>query len=307
VLIDNTNNAWAYFPLSFLTDRELSFAQFQSGLTLETLTGQVQKYVSSEGISIFFKKLQWDSEFFGIPTFRIEYASIPSESSERTITNSFDEFRESLSSINSEFYVFAEIPSEDTAVLVGMTGSRWRLVETRITCFHDDMENFNFSNGLPTRSAVKDDIPVLKSTSIEAVNPFDRFHADSFFSGKQADDFMAAFIENSVNGFADEVIVPATGNADAFVTGKYLHQLESIGVIAGKNVLTAVSTNRKGWYSHLIEGLCNRFVENGVYTAIVTTQSTNRPVHRVLFNHGFRFGRVTHIVATYVLRARESR
>ena len=307
MLIENTNNAWAYCPLNFIADREVSLAVFCRELNEDVLSGQTQEYVSSEGVTVFYKKLLWDSDFFGTPTFRIEYASIPGNSSDNAVGKSFNEFRIHLGSSHSEFYVFAEIPSEDTAVLVGMTGSGWRLIETRITCLHDDLQNFHFKDGFPTRSAEARDIPDLSATAIKAVNPFDRFHADSFFSGKQADDFMAVFIENSVNGYADEVLVPATGRADAFVTGKYLHQLESIGVIVGKNVLTAVSTNRKGWYSHLIEGLCNRFVENGVDTAIVTTQSTNRPVHRVLFNHGFRFGRVTHIVATYVRRARESR
>ena len=300
MLIENTNNAWAYFPLNFIADREVSLATFCRNLNEDVLSGQTQEYVSSEGVTVFYKKLLWDSEFFGTPTFRIEYASIPTNSSENAVSKSFNEFRMYLGSSHSEFYVFAEVPSEDTDVLVGMTGSGWRLIETRITCFRDDMQNFNFIDCFPTRSAMIEDIPDLKSTAIKSVNPFDRFHSDKFFSAKQADEFMATFVENSVKGYADEVLVPATGRADAFVTGKYLHQLEPIGVKVGRNVLTAVSTDRKGWYSHLIGGLCNRFLEGGVNAAIVTTQSTNRPVHRVLFSHGFRFGRVTHIVATYV-------
>jgi dTDP-4-amino-4,6-dideoxy-D-galactose acyltransferase len=299
LLIENTNNAWAYYPLSFIADREVSHATVCRDLNEDVFSGQTKEFVSLEGVTVFYRKLQWDSDFFGTPTFRIEYTSIPDNSSENTVSKSFNEFRVHLGSSNSEFYVFAEVPSEDTAVLVGMTGSGWRLIETRITCFRDDMQNFNFIDGFPTRSAEIEDIPDLRLTAVKAVNPFDRFHSDKFFSAKQADEFMAAFVENSVNGFADEVIVPANGQANAFVTGKYLRDLESNGVLVGKNVLTAVSKERKGWYTHLIGSLCKRFSERDVRTALVTTQSTNRAVHRVLFEHGFRFGRTTHVISTF--------
>jgi dTDP-4-amino-4,6-dideoxy-D-galactose acyltransferase len=196
--------------------------------------------------------------------------------------------------------VFAEVPSEDTAVLVGMTGSGWRLIETRITCFRDDMQNFNFIDGFPTRSAEIEDIPDLRLTAVKAVNPFDRFHSDKFFSAKQADEFMATFIENSVNGFADEVIVPAVGLADAFLTGVYLPSSEIFHRIKiAKPVLSAVSAERKGWYKHLIGSLGNTFRLNGVDIAFMSTQATNRAVQKVWFQHGFRFGRTTHVISTF--------
>jgi dTDP-4-amino-4,6-dideoxy-D-galactose acyltransferase len=300
LLIENTNNAWAYFPLSFIADREVSNATVCRDLNEDVFSGQTKEFVSSEGVTVFYKKLQWDSDFFGTPTFRIEYTSIPDNSSENAVNKSFNEFRVHLGSSNSGFYVFAEVPSEDTAVLVGMTGSGWRLIETRITCFRDDMQNFNFIDGFPTRSAVIEDIPDLRSTAIKSVNPFDRFHSDKFFSAKQADEFMATFIENSVNGYADEVIVPAVGLADAFLTGVYLPSSEIFQRIKiAKPVLSAVSAERKGWYKHLIGSLGNTFRLNGVDIAFMSTQATNRAVQKVWFQHGFRFGRTTHVISTF--------
>jgi dTDP-4-amino-4,6-dideoxy-D-galactose acyltransferase len=301
LLFENTNNAWAYFPLSFIADREVSLATFCRDLNEDVFSGQTQEFVSSKGLTVVYKKLQWDSEFFGTPTFRIEYTSIPDNSSDNSVSASFNEFRVHLGSSNSEFYVFAEVPSEDTAVLVGMTGSGWRLIETRITCFRDDMQNFNFIDGLPTRSAEIGDIPDLRSTAIRAVNPFDRFHSDKFFSAKQADEFMAAFVENSVNGYADEVVVPAIGLADAFLTGVYLPSSDSFqDKKIAKPVLSAVSAERKGWYKHLIGSLGNTFRLNGVDIAFMSTQATNRAVQKVWFHHGFRFGRTTHVISTFV-------
>jgi dTDP-4-amino-4,6-dideoxy-D-galactose acyltransferase len=299
VQIEKTDNMWAYFSLNFAVSREESSTKFHSELVSDVCAGETSKFVSSTGIEIYFKNLQWDSEFFGIPIFRVEFVSGSNNSGEPSTSNSFVEFRSFIATAHTEFYLFAEIPTEESAVLIGMTGGGWRLIETRITSFRDDIQTFQFLNGHPTRSAVLADMDSLKATASDAVNPFDRFHADNFFSSNEASKFMETLIENSINGFADEVLVPAMGPADAFVTGKYLHQLESIGIVAGKNVLTAVSKDRKGWYSHLIGALCNRFKERGVGVALVTTQATNRAVFRVLFEHGFRFGRATHIVATY--------
>jgi len=306
LLIENTNNAWAYFPLSFTADREVSHAIFCRELNKDVFSGQTQEFVSSQGLTVFYRKLQWDSDFFGTPTFRIEYTSIPDNSSENAVRGSFNEFRAHLGSSNSEFYVFAEVPSEDTDVLVGMTGSGWRLIETRITCFRDDMQNFNFADGFPTRSAVIEDIPDLRSTATKAVNPFDRFHSDKFFSAEQADEFMATFIENSVRGYADEVIVPAVGPADAFLTGVYLPPSDGFqNTKIARPVLSAVSAERKGWYKHLIGSLSNSFRLNGVDIAFMSTQATNRAVQKVWFQHGFRFGRTTHVISTFAKSERD--
>ena len=182
-----------------------------------------------------------------------------------------------------------------------MTGAGWRLIETRVTYFRDDMQKFEFFEERQTRNAVLEDIPDIRTTAMKSVNAFDRFHADSFYSDREASDFMAVFAENSVRGFADVVLVPAIGPADAFLTGVYLPESDVFGSLKiGKPVLSAVSQNRKGWYKHLIGSMGNQFKLMGVDIAFMTTQTTNRAVQRVWFQHGFRFGRATHIFSTHV-------
>jgi len=296
----NPDKRWAYFPLNFVTDQETASSEFQKNLLAEVQSKELQEFVSSSEVNVYFKKLAWDSEFFGVPVFRIDYTLIPLGTREEAIKAAFVELRNLIALKNKEFYIFGEVPVEDTQTCMGMTGAGWRLIETRVTYFRDDLQKFEFTEECSTRNAVLEDIPELRITATNAINPYDRFHADSFFSDREAADFMAFFAENSVRGFADVVLVPAVGPANAFVTGKRIEQTYLYKIKAGKNVLTAVIDDRKGWYRHLIGALGNSFRKQGMEVMLVTTQATNRAVLKVLFQHGFRFGRSTHIFSTYM-------
>lgn len=291
---------WAYFPLNFVVDQETASSEFQKSLLAEVQSQEVHEFVSSSEVIIYFKKLVWDSDFFGVPVFRVEYTSTHFGIREEAVKAAYTELRNEIALKNEEFYIFGEIPAEDTHSCIGMTGAGWRLIETRVTYFRDDVQRFEFTEERPTRDAVLEDISELRITASNAINPYDRFHADSFFSEREAADFMAVFAENSVRGFADVVLVPATGPADAFLTGIYLPKSDVIGNLKiAKPVLSAVSQNRKGWYKHLIGSMGSQFKAMGVDIAFMTTQTANRAVQKVWFQHGFRFGRATHIFSTY--------
>jgi len=296
----SSDKRWAYFPLNFVTDQETASSEFQKSINADVQLKELQEFVSSSDVTVYFRKLAWDSEFFGVPIFRIDYTSGPFGIREEDIKTAFLELRIAIASKNKEFYVFGEVPVEDTQTCVGITEAGWRLIETRVTYFRDDIQRFEHIEERPTRHAVFEDIPELRIAAMNAINPYDRFHADSFFSDREAADFMAIFAENSLRGFADVVLVPASGPANAFVTGKRIEQTDSCQIRAGKNVFTAVIDDRKGWYRHLIGALGNCFREQGMDVMLVTTQSANRAVLKVLFQHGFRFGRATHIFSTYV-------
>jgi len=289
-----------YSPLSFLTDQAACAEDFVNNMRKDLTEGKVSRFTANDDIRIYFRKLNWDTEFFGVPTFRIDYTKLPPNIRFLSVQLAFDKFREHLSTLCSDFYLFAEVPSEDTAVVAGMSGCGWRLIETRITCFRDDLQKFDYLPQSATRNATETDIPELRLAAVQAVNRYDRFHADDFFTTKEADDFLAIFIENSVNGFADEVIVPATGPANAFLTGNYLASPPSlVDRKVAKMVFSAVTTTRKGWYKQLVGALSLEFKERGIDTAFMSTQATNRAVLKVWFQHGYRFGRCTHIFSTH--------
>jgi len=289
-----------YSPLSFLTNQAECARDFVSNLGKDLTEGKVSRFSVGDDICIYFRKLNWDTEFFGIPTFRIDYTELPTNVMFSSVQLAFIKFREHLSTLYSDFYLFAEVPAEDTAVVAGMTGSGWRLIETRITCYRDDLQKFDFLTESGTKNAVETDIPELRLAAVHALNRYDRFHADDFFTTTEANDFLAIFIENSVNGFADEVIVPVTGPANAFLTGNYLVAPPLlVDRRIGKMPLFAVTPARRGWGVQLIGDMSLKFKKRGLDTAFMTTQATNRAVLKILFRHGYRFGRSTHIFSTY--------
>lgn len=293
--------AFFYSPYGFLRGANSLGEKWLSEISQSISKGGIEHFEDGSGVSIYFRKLDWDTDFFGVPFFKVEFAEFPRETAFFVIQKAFSNFRDYISSSFPEYYVFSEVPCEDTGVIAGLTGSGWRLIETRITCYRDDLQSFSYPERNPVRSATERDIEDLRKAAVEAVNYYDRFHADDFFSKKESDDFLAIFIENSVKGFADEVIVPADGPANAFLTGNYLESPSSLsGRKMAKMVLSAVTGERKGWYGKLIAELSFKFKEKGLDTVFMTTQATNRAVLKVWYRHGYQFGRCSHIFSTYV-------
>jgi dTDP-4-amino-4,6-dideoxy-D-galactose acyltransferase len=295
-----SNKTAFYSPYSFLGKSDLCATHFLSCLEEDLALGKAECFDSGYGVAIYFRELPWDTEFFGLPTFRVDYTTLSVTHDVCSLQNAFIKFREYLSSQYPEYYCFAEVPVEDSNTLLGMSSAAWRLIETRITCFRDDLQQFDYPTRSVVRKASESDISELRRVAKEAVNIYDRFHADDFFSKNEADEFLATFIENSVRGFADEVIVPGNGPANAFLTGNYVTPPSSISSMQmGKMVLSAVSSERRGWYVRLIAELSLIFRGMGINTVFMTTQATNRAVLKVWFRHGYRFGRCTHIFSTY--------
>jgi len=289
-----------YAPLGFLDRLGTVGEDWIADLAAEHTAGAVQSFDGGNGVVIYYRKLAWDSDFFGVPTFRVDYATWPDDADYGAIAAAFAALRSRIAAAEASFYLFAEVPCEDTGVIAGLGSAAWRLIETRITCYRDDLQQFEPRTRYRVRSATLDDVPALRQTATEAVNHFDRFHADDFFNKEESDNFLGAFVENSIKGFADEVIVPQEGPSNAFLTGNYIKSPPSLAHRKiGRMVLSAVSTERRGWYVKLIGELSQKFKERGLDTSLMTTQATNRAVLKVWERHGYRFGRCTHIFSIY--------
>lgn len=297
----SVERAFFYSPYGFIKDAKSLGDEWLSEMNQSFSKGELECFKDGSGVAIYFKRLDWDTKFFGIPFIKIEFTDFQRETDFQIIQKAFFNFRAYIGNCFNEYYIFSEVPCEDTGVIAGLTGSGWRLIETRITCYRDDLQDFSYPKRTPIRSATENDIENLRSAAIDAVNYYDRFHADDFFSKKESDDFLAIFIENSVKGFADEVIVPADGPANAFLTGNYLKSPASLSHRKmGKMVLSAVTGARKGWYVKLIAELSFKFKKNGLDTVFMTTQAANRAVLKVWHRHGYKFGKCSHIFSTYV-------
>jgi dTDP-4-amino-4,6-dideoxy-D-galactose acyltransferase len=300
----NAHGQRAFFhsSLSFLSPhREKLSEDFLSKLAMAERDGRVRRF--GVGARLFVRHLEWDSDHFGIPFFRLEFAEWDEGVADpaATVAQSLKALFADLGRLHGKYYLFSEIPSEDVAMLQAMGYAGAKLIETRLIYFRDDMQQFDWPVRYRVRPATAGDIPALRKVAADARNLFDRYHADPFFPRVTADRYLATFVENSVNGFADEVMVPAEGASlpGAFFTADLVPCEESpVGLKLGRIVLVAVGEERRGWHLRLMSEMSYKFKECGVHVGYVTTQSTNRAVIRNCEKLGYRYGRCTHVFST---------
>jgi len=288
-----------YSPLSFCRDYEAELTRN----VLEGWEASIERGdLSCRGdqVRVWFKKLDWDSQYFSCPTLRIELIEWEEGISDprRHVSDLLSNLWTELQQTYQRYYLFMEVPSEDTEVLqaAGMAGMR--LVETRLTYYHDRLDQISPKDVLPVRQAAKEDIENLRQVARQARNAYDRFHADPFYSQETADEFLAEYVAQCVKGFTDVVLVPAVDSdpPGAFVCGaKDISPVSEIA--AGRLVLVAVDEPRRGWYRNLNQALMLWMQEQGIQLIVNTTQSTNRPVIHVCESIGYQYGQATHILA----------
>ena len=155
------------------------------------------------------------------------------------------------------------------------------------------------------RQATEDDIPNLRQVAMEARNQFDRLHADPYFSDSVADSYLAVFIENSVKGFTDLVMVPDEPKGEnslpgAFFAGDLISEKQSpIGVASGSIILTAAAKERRGWHLKLMSEMSLHFQKHHIQLAFMKTQPTNRAVIRNCEKLGWKYGNSSHIFTAH--------
>jgi dTDP-4-amino-4,6-dideoxy-D-galactose acyltransferase len=254
--------------------------------------------ITVKGLEHFFilEFLDWDSNYFNIPTYRIQSILYLHEDYDilKAAVRSF--VKDFLS--NKRVYCFCEIPSEDNRLIQALNESNFKLVETRMTYYfnlsHHKMERYS------VRQAQMTDVDNLMKVAYEMRNIYDRFHSDPFFGDKKADEFLAKFAEESVQGFADYTIVPNEKNIppDAFVTAKYLkYDWELIGNKVSEMVLSSVSAKTcKGWYIKLISEMAYHLQSIGAEYSVMHPASTNKAVIYSYEKLGCKLGGVSNVL-----------
>lgn len=301
----NTPKARAIFysPLSFMHRQTESFAdEFLAGINVSIEDKQIECF--SFRARLMMRHLPWDSQYFQCPTYRLDFADWAADDARPidSLAHTLTALKAELSRRHPRYYLFMEVPSEDLIMMQALGLAGFSLIETRLTYFRDDLDKFNYPRRFSVRPATADDIPDLGKVAMAMANRFDRFHADPFFPDSLADQFLATFVENSVKGFADIVLVPAGfGNLPgAFLTGNFMPDQPALaGVKIGRMVLSAVAINRRGWYLKLISELSYYFQERGISLCYLTTQSTNQAVIRVWEKLEYHYGKSTHIFTTH--------
>lgn len=312
----DADRALFYSPLSFLrTWRDQCVEHVALGLD-DARAGPLERASSASGTEVHYRRLTWDSAHFGVPMFRIECAFWNGGTDATTRTDAAGAVAGSLAALQAlvrdeseHGYVSAEVPAEDvpTAQALGLAG--FRLIETRVTYFRDDVQSSAAGSRWGVRAATLGDIADLRAVAAGSRNAFDRYHADLFFSPEQADAYLATYAEASVRGMADLVLVPdepAGSPPGAFFTATLtkppacplgLNHDCAFAVAVGRIPLVAVGPERQGWHLRLLAEMTHRFRERGMDVACMTTQATNRAVIRNCEKLGYRFGRVTQMFA----------
>jgi dTDP-4-amino-4,6-dideoxy-D-galactose acyltransferase len=226
-------------------------------------------------------RLEWDSGFFGTDIYKIMYwdprlAEKPD----------FPSIKKGQ--------IFAEVPSEAAELFPVLQKHGFALIETRLTYFHL-LENLP-AEKQKSRFAATNDITFLKKVASKAVNPYDRYHTDPFFSEKETDRYLETYIENCVKGFAEKVFVPDLTDAPASFVA--LSRIKD-PVIAGGSLfripLTACLSQNKGWHYHLCLSALHYAKAQKGKCLVMTTQSTNGAVIHNCEKLGFKLGSVFHI------------
>ncbi|UOQ55164.1 hypothetical protein [Hymenobacter cellulosivorans] len=168
-----------------------------------------------------------------------------------------------------------------------------------MTYFHDAVQGFDQPR-FAVRSAQKQEAAAIGAISAAARNEYDRFHADQWFSGDTGDQFLARYASAAVEGYCDDVLVPAEPDlpVDSFLAISDLQaHAASFGTGFSRVVLTAVGPANRGWHLKLVSETVQRARQNGAEYVLMTTQATNRAVFRTCEKLNFKVGGCSHVLA----------
>lgn len=287
-----------YSPFSFLREVDpviLCTETFIDPLKKEINAGK--SFVSRlevEGCStwVVWRPLVWDSEYFRRKVIKIDLI-LPDHDNARAIGLAITGFagREA----GNDGYISIVIPCEDLLLIRAMAQTGFHLVETRLNYYFNSFEHVNLPSAM-VRKANEGDIPELREVAVRMRNMFDRVHADPAFDHETADAYLGTFIEESVKGFADMVIVPWLEGVKPFGFLAADYPVEVMNTRIARLVLAAVDNSvHKGWLSKLLEGVLFELKQKKTDIVTTITQASNRPAIRTWEKAGFRLGYVTHL------------
>jgi dTDP-4-amino-4,6-dideoxy-D-galactose acyltransferase len=219
--------------------------------------------------------LDWDTNFFGFPIARVNGSQLNSTISENILRWCAENNIRCL-------YFLADADHPQTVRLAELHG--FYLTDIRME-LERRLEGISLPNETATgiRLAVGEDLPALLAIAGSAYQD-SRFYHDGHFSGRQCDQLYRAWIENSLNGFAQVVLVLGNpGNPMGFITCNTSEN--SIGSIS---LLGVSSTSRgQGVGQKLIDASLAWFKKIGMLSVEVVTQGRNIAAQRLYQRNGF--------------------
>jgi ribosomal protein S18 acetylase RimI-like enzyme len=224
------------------------------------------------------EKLPWDSEFFGLSIARAVTRSVDAAGCDAML---------SWCRANRIDCLYFLCPLADAGTQRQLGDAAFQLVDVRVTLTRHHGAGAGEVRGA-TRLATLADIPGLRG--IAAVSHRDtRFHTDGHFDAARCDELYATWIEKSVRGYADHVIVADRENeAVGYVT---LH-IERVGADAAPAariglVGVAARWQNQGIGRDLMRHAARLLADGGVTTTSVVTGGRNVGALRLYKSEGF--------------------
>jgi len=249
-------------------------------------------------VQFLYRLLPWDTAFFGAPTYKLFTVLFAREAAVSDLAFAVETFKIELQR-QEKFYCFAELPAEDRTLAQALTSAGWRLVETRLTYFHDAVSSFQHPR-YAVRSVQEAEAEHIGAIAAAARNEYDRFHADDWFGPDVADAFLARYASAAVRGYCDQVLVPAEPDlpVDSFLAISDLEaDAKNLGCRLSRAVLTAVGAANRGWHLKLVAEAIQRAQQLNQKYVFMTTQATNKAVARTCEKLGFKLGGCSQIIA----------
>ena len=294
-----------YFLRQFTAERQQ--ALFGTGAAVRWEQGEgaetfhFRSSVAAE-VQWLLQQLAWDSDYFGTPMYRLFTGLFEAQATTAELVQAATGLRQQLADRHGAFYAFSVVPAEDTRLLQALTGAGWRLVETRLTYYRDQLSAFDHPR-YPVRVAEVGEATHIGQVAAAARNTYDRFHADAWFGEARADAYLARYAENTVTaGIAAAVLVPDAPDlsVDSFLAISDLPgDAAALGAQLSRVLLTAVGPANRGWHVKLVAETVHRAQALGHEAVLMTTQATNHAVFRTCEKLGFRLGATSHVLACH--------
>jgi len=298
LLYKRINELSVYSPFSFLQEKD---PEVISGETvIKPLLHDINEglyrveaiVINKETHYFIFKNLKWDSDYFKFSINRIELILF-NHQDPMVLNKALTVFTNTF--IKPGEYFFITVPCEEIVLIQALANTRFRLVETRLNYYLSGLENYE-AQRFQVRKAVQADIIILKNIAVRMRNKYDRVHADPAFTSEEADTYLGTFVEESVKGFADMVLIPDMKGIEPFGFLAVNNPKKVMGKNIAKLVLAAVDNSQyKDWLFKLLSEVIYELKEQSTDFLTTITQASNRRAIRTWEKAGFKMGCTTHV------------
>jgi dTDP-4-amino-4,6-dideoxy-D-galactose acyltransferase len=222
--------------------------------------------------------LEWDSDFFGVRIARLTVTRLTPQTAQEV---------DAWCEANKVSCLYFLADADDASTLRVTEANAYHFVDIRMTldrALSDAATPEGDRSGFGgTRPATQEDLPNLRA--IARVSHSDsRFYYDPHLPDARCDDLYETWIDKSVNGYADAVLVAELeGAAVGYIT---CHLRDDA---AGQIGLVGVSAQAqgRGLGGELINAALGWFRGQGVQRVSVVTQGRNCPAQRLYGRSGF--------------------